>query len=72
MEEALEFLQLLGLVKEDEEKFFDRSDVALQVIVMRLFGSKVQGYAEWKCEDILIRAQQVSPNVISRLSKLRL
>ena len=36
-----------------KEFFLDRPDVALQVIVMRLFGFKAQGYAEWKCEDML-------------------
>ena len=55
IEEALEFLQLVGLVKEEEENFVNRPDVALQVIVMRLFGFKAQGYAEWKCEDMLER-----------------
>jgi hypothetical protein len=54
-EDALENLKLLGIIKEDEEKFFDRPDVALQVIVMRLFGFKNQGYGEWKCEDMLDR-----------------
>ena len=38
-----------------KEFFLDRPDVALQVIVMRLFGFKAQGYAEWKCEDMLER-----------------
>ena len=54
-EDALENLKLLGIIKEDEEKFFDRPDVALQVIVMGLFGFKNQGYGEWKCEDMLDR-----------------
>jgi hypothetical protein len=54
-EDPLENLKLLGIIKEDEKTFFDRPDIALQVIVMRLFGFQNQGYGEWKCEDMLDR-----------------
>ena len=59
VEEALETAKLLGIVQEDEEKFFDRPDVALQMIVMRLFGFPPQGYIEWKAEDMLERVVHV-------------
>ena len=48
MEDALEFCKLLGIIKEDEEKFFDRVVVELHMMAMKIFGFPDQGYCEWK------------------------
>jgi hypothetical protein len=58
-EEALEHAKFLGIVQEDEEKFFDRPSKELQLIVMKLFGFPPQGYTEWKSEDMLDRIVHV-------------
>jgi hypothetical protein len=46
LEEALEYAKFLGIVQEDEEKFFEKSAAELQLIVMKLFGFPLQGYME--------------------------
>ena len=51
-EESMEPGDHLGLVKEDEEKFFDRVSTELQMLAMKIFGCPDQGYCEWKMEDM--------------------
>ena len=59
LEEALEYAKYLGIVQEDEEKFFDKPAAELQLMVMKLFGFPFQGYMEWKAEDMLDRIVHV-------------
>ena len=55
IEDALEFENLLGIIKEDEEKFFDRVTVELQKLAMKTFGFPDKGYCEWNIESMLER-----------------
>ena len=66
MEDALEFCQYMGLIKEDEEKFFDRVVVELHMLAMKLFGCPDQGYCEWKMEDMVER----DVNIVTRFGNV--
>ena len=59
LEEALDYAKFLGIVQEDEEKFFDKPAAELQLMIMKLFGFPLQGYMEWKAEDMLERVVHV-------------
>ena len=60
IEDALEFCHLLGIIKEDEEKFFDRVSTDLQMLAMKVFGFPDQGYCEWKMEDMIERKVNIT------------
>ena len=56
----MEFERPLGVIKEDEEIFFDRVTVELQMLAMKTFGFPDQGYCEWNMESILERGVNIT------------
>ena len=60
IEDALEFERLLGIIKEDEEKCFDRVTVELQMMAMKTFGFPDQGYCEWNMESMFGRGVNIN------------
>ena len=55
MEDAMEFEKPTCRKLEDEEKFFDRVLLIVQLLLMKLFGFPDQGYSEMKAEDMTNR-----------------
>ena len=50
-EAGTSFLRL----EQDEQKFFDRISLAMQLAAMICFGFPEEGYMEFKCEDVTDR-----------------
>ena len=51
-EDALELGTLLVIIEEDEEKFFDRVSLELQLLALRRCGCPPMGYIEFKADDL--------------------
>ena len=66
IEGALEFECLLGIIEEDEEKFFDKVTVELQMMVMKTFGFPDQGYCEWNMESMC----ELGVNITTKYSNI--
>ena len=47
IEDALESGQILGIIKEDKEKFFDRAGYEVQMMTLKMAGCPDQGYMEF-------------------------
>jgi hypothetical protein len=59
MEDAMDFEKLMCRKLEDEEKFFDRVLLVIQLLLMKLFGFPDMGYSEMKAEDMMERIVKI-------------
>ena len=53
-EDAITFGRMMALTSEDEEKFFDRVSLEVQLAVLTILGFPAQGFLEMKAEEMKI------------------
>jgi hypothetical protein len=51
-EDAITFGRMMGLTSEDEEKFFDRVSLEVQLAVLTILGFPAEGFLEMKAEEM--------------------